>query len=45
MVHRPLEVEWLEAGVLYNRAGGEAEGVGGAEQMGGDGGARCLFLG
>lgn len=38
-------LEWWEAGILHNRAGGEAEGVGGAKQVRGDGWAPCLLLG
>lgn len=38
-------LEWWESGVLHDRAGGDAEGIGGAEQMGGDGRAPRLLLG
>lgn len=38
-------LERREAGVLYSRAGGDAERVGGAEQVGGDGWGPCLLLG
>lgn len=38
-------LEWWESGVLHHRAGGDAKGIGGAEQVGGNGRAPRLLLG
>ena len=41
----PHLLQWWEAGVLHHGARRDAKGVGGAEQVGGDGRAPCLLLG
>lgn len=37
-------LEWWESGVLHHRAGGDAKGIGGAEQVGGNGRAPRFLL-